>query len=108
MKCRHGKINYLQSLLQVNLIQAFQTLPALGLKLSRTSSFLEKLDRIVQEQNSNGENQANSNSVYAAAKAKAKEALQQANKMKAENFPIALLRVGSWQVKPIICLLYAN
>ncbi|KAK6233272.1 hypothetical protein QQP08_016492 [Theobroma cacao] len=82
---------------QVNLIQAFQTLPALGLKLSRTSSFLDKLDRIVQEQNSNGENQANSNSVYAAAKAKAKEALQQANKMKAENFPIALLRVGSWQ-----------
>ncbi|XP_021283455.1 uncharacterized protein LOC110415970 isoform X3 [Herrania umbratica] len=86
-----------ESSLQVNLIQAFQTLPALGLKLSRTSSFLDRLDQMVQEQNSNGENQANSNSVYAAAKVKAKEALQQANKLKAENFPIALLRVGSWQ-----------
>ena len=90
----------LHSLLQDNLVDALHTLPDLGLKLSKTQSFLDKLDQIVQEQNSNAGEYAYSNSVT-----KSKDILQQANKMKAENFPISLLSIGSWQVKPIISLL---
>ncbi|KAK8633547.1 hypothetical protein V6N13_014392 [Hibiscus sabdariffa] len=74
----------------VNLVEATRTLPVLGLKLSQTPSFLEKVDQLF-----NGEEQANNSSM---ADGKPKEnALQHANKMKAENFLISLLRIGSWQ-----------
>ncbi|XVF31461.1 hypothetical protein REPUB_Repub16aG0148000 [Reevesia pubescens] len=80
-------------------VQAYQGLPAgLGLKLSKTPSFLDKLDQLVQGQNSNDGEQGYFNSGYVTSKAKSKDTLQQhANEMKAENFPISLLRIGSWQ-----------
>ncbi|XVE89565.1 hypothetical protein DITRI_Ditri20bG0006200 [Diplodiscus trichospermus] len=88
----------LRSTPEVNLIQAFQTLPNLGLRLSRTPSFLNKLDQLVQGQNSNGGDQLNNNYGYATDRAKSKDTnLQNVNKMKAENFSILLLRIGTWQ-----------
>ncbi|XP_022720141.1 uncharacterized protein LOC111277961 isoform X2 [Durio zibethinus] len=88
--------SWMQSTPQLDLVQALQMLPNLGLKLSKTPSFLNKLDQLVQEQNYNRD-QASPNSAYVTAKAKIKDTLQQANKLKAENFPISLLKIGSWQ-----------
>ncbi|XWS64451.1 hypothetical protein CRYUN_Cryun05aG0004900 [Craigia yunnanensis] len=84
----------IQSTPRVNLSEALHTLPDLGLKLSTTPSFLDKLDQLVQAQNFNSGDQANFNYDYAKGTAKSKDILQ---KIKAENFPISLLRIGSWQ-----------
>ncbi|MFQ6662423.1 hypothetical protein Gotur_030265 [Gossypium turneri] len=77
-------------------------LPVLGLKLSKTPDFLEKLQKLTQQQlqNSNVRQQPNSNvgrgSISATPKSK-DVFLQTINKIKAENFPISLLKIGSWQ-----------
>ncbi|KAL4378425.1 hypothetical protein GQ457_02G036890 [Hibiscus cannabinus] len=74
----------------VNLIEGTRMLPVLGLKLSQTPSFLQRVDQLF-----NGEEQGNDSSM---SDGKPKEiALQHAHKMKAENFLISLLRIGSWQ-----------
>ncbi|KAL1088316.1 hypothetical protein V6Z11_D08G243100, partial [Gossypium hirsutum] len=82
--------------------EALQMLPVLGLKLSKTPDFLEKLQKLTQQQlqNSNVRQQPNSNvgrgSISATPKSK-DVFLQTINKIKAENFPISLLKIGSWQ-----------
>ncbi|MBA0796942.1 hypothetical protein Gohar_007672 [Gossypium harknessii] len=93
-----------QSTPQVNSYdqEALQMLPVLGLKLSKTPDFLEKLQKLTQQQlqNSNVRQQPNSNvergSISATPKSK-DVFLQTINKIKAENFPISLLKIGSWQ-----------
>ncbi|KAE8675442.1 Detected protein of unknown function [Hibiscus syriacus] len=80
----------------VNLVEAMRKSPVLGLKLSQTSSFLEKVDQLFLQKgySFNGEEQASNSS----SDGKPREhALQHANKLKAENFLISLLRIGSWQ-----------
>ncbi|XVE63122.1 hypothetical protein DITRI_Ditri06bG0174500 [Diplodiscus trichospermus] len=90
--------SWMQSTPQVNLVNAYQTLPNLGLKLSITPCLLEKLEQLAQVQNSIAGAQTTSHhSAYATAKPKSKYISQHVNKMKAENFPISLLRIGSWQ-----------
>ncbi|KAK8501685.1 hypothetical protein V6N13_009669 [Hibiscus sabdariffa] len=86
---------------QVNFVDAMNKLSDLGLKLSPTNSFLEKLDQLFLKKGCsfNGEQQASS-SGHASAMAKGKskvDILQQANKLKADNFPISFIRIGQWQ-----------
>lgn len=84
--------------------ETLQTLPVLGLKLSKTPDFLEKLQKLTQQQlqNSNVRQRPNSNvgrgSISATPKSKDVFLQQTINKIKAENFPISLLKIGSWQV----------
>ncbi|OMP10937.1 hypothetical protein COLO4_04160 [Corchorus olitorius] len=89
-------------LLVINSIQgleAIQHLPTLGLKLSMTPSFMDKLERLARKQNSRAHDQqlANYNSGNYAATTKVKSSKDISNKLKAENFSISLLKVGSWQ-----------
>ncbi|KAE8660192.1 hypothetical protein F3Y22_tig00116958pilonHSYRG00258 [Hibiscus syriacus] len=72
------------------------TSPVLGLKLSQTPSFLEKVDQLFLQKgySFNGEEQADNSS----SDGKPKEnVLQHSNKLKAENFLISMLGIGSWQ-----------
>ncbi|KAE8677758.1 Detected protein of unknown function [Hibiscus syriacus] len=80
----------------VNLVEATRKSPVLGLKLSQTPFFLEEVDQFfLQKGNSfNGEEQVKKSS-----STEPKEnVLQHANKLKAENFLISLLGIGSWQL----------
>ncbi|OMO86269.1 hypothetical protein CCACVL1_09666 [Corchorus capsularis] len=82
-------------------LEAIQHLPALGLKLSRTPSFMDKLERLARKQNSRAHDHhqevANYNSGNYATTTKVKSSKDISNKLKAENFSISLLKVGSWQ-----------
>ncbi|KAK8633548.1 hypothetical protein V6N13_014393 [Hibiscus sabdariffa] len=86
---------------QVNFVEAMNKLPDLGLKLSPTQSFLEKLDQLFLKKgySLNGEQQtSSSNHASAMAKGKSKvDILQHANKLKAEKFLISFIRIGQWQ-----------
>ncbi|KAK8589197.1 hypothetical protein V6N13_088059 [Hibiscus sabdariffa] len=86
---------------QVNLAEAMENLPDLGLKLSKTSAFLNMVDQLLSQTGTkiNGEEQANISSFsHASAEGTSTEIIKQrANKLKAENFNISLLRIGSWQ-----------
>ncbi|XVF41773.1 hypothetical protein PTKIN_Ptkin01aG0307100 [Pterospermum kingtungense] len=90
--------SWTQSTPQFNVFKALETLPGLGLKLSESPSFEDKLDQLIQGQSSSYGDQEiyayNTNYGYATEKATSKDNLQ---KMKAENFPISLLKIGSWQ-----------
>ncbi|KAE8677757.1 hypothetical protein F3Y22_tig00111502pilonHSYRG00038 [Hibiscus syriacus] len=70
------------------------TSPVLGLKLSQTTSFLEKVDQLFLQKgySFNGEEQTSNRSSEPR-----ENVLQHANKLKAENFIISILRIGSWQ-----------
>lgn len=84
------------------MFQALETSPGLGLRLSESPSFLEKLDQLYQQSSSYEVHQENYGYGYGYATDKATRSKDTLQKMKAENFPISLLEIGSWQVKSTI------
>ncbi|KAK8564779.1 hypothetical protein V6N13_019934 [Hibiscus sabdariffa] len=87
---------------QVNSSEALQIAPVLGLKLSQTPEFLKRLQQLAEKQSlklSNLRRQPNSKTGHSSAKPKSKDVFmhQIMNKMKAESFPISLIKIGSWE-----------
>ncbi|KAK8712445.1 hypothetical protein V6N13_147685 [Hibiscus sabdariffa] len=87
---------------QVNLAEAMENLPDLGLKLSKTSALLKKVGKLLSQKGTriNGEEQGNSSSFsHASAEGTSTETdTQPEKKLKAHSMNISLLRIGSWQM----------
>ncbi|KAL4354001.1 hypothetical protein GQ457_06G021590 [Hibiscus cannabinus] len=78
---------------QVNLAEAMENLPDLGLKLSKTPALLKKVEKLLSQKGTriNGED--------ASAEGTSTETDKQPEKkLKAHSMNISLLRIGSWQM----------